>query len=224
MLKGRGGFWRIKSIDRTMSEQPKRVVGALLFPDFELLDIFGPLEMLGVLKDHFEIVVVAEHAGSVPSAQGPECVATFGFEQCPPIDVLLVPGGSGTRKEADNPAMMAFLRTAYPNLEILASICTGAGLLAAAGLIDGRRATSNKMSFEWVVSRGPNVDWVPEARWIEDGNVVTAGGVAAGIDMSLGLVRRLVGEEVAERVAQYTEYDWHTDPTWDPFAKLAGLV
>ncbi len=203
---------------------PLRTVGALLFPGFELLDIYGPLEMFGVLKDHFEVVTLAQSADPVPSAQGPQAVIDRTFEDCGNIDVLLVPGGRGTRREVDNPVVLSFLREAYPQLEHLASICTGSGVLGAAGLLEGRRATSNKLSFEWASSQGSNVQWVPEARWVEDGNVWTSGGVAAGIDMALALIARLCGETVAERTAQYTEYDWHRDAGWDPFAEMAGLV
>jgi transcriptional regulator GlxA family with amidase domain len=151
-------------------------------------------------------------------------VADRGFDDPGHLDVLLVPGGIGTRKEAENPLMTDFLRRTYPGLEYLASICTGAGLLAASGLLDGRRATTNKMAFDWPRSVAPAVAWVPQARWVEDGNILTAGGVAAGIDMALALIAKLAGEETAIAVAQGTEYEWHRDAAWDPFARLAGLV
>ena len=202
----------------------KRTVGALLFPDFELLDIFGPLEMLGVLKDHFEVVLLGETGEPIKSAQGPRSIIDRSFAECGEIDVLLVPGGMGTRTGINHPALLRFLRETYPSLEVLGSICTGSGLLAAAGLLEGRRATSNKKAFAWASSQGNNVDWVAQARWVEDGNIFTASGVAAGIDMSLALIARLVDEATAEKIAEYTEYDWHRDAGWDPFAQLAGLV
>ena len=124
----------------------------------------------------------------------------------------------------NNPALLQFIRDQYPKLTILASICTGAGLLARAGVLDGRRATSNKRAFKWVVEQGATTTWVAEARWVEDGNVFTSAGVAAGIDMALAVIARLESEEVATRVAQQTEYDWHSDASWDPFAKLNNLV
>ena len=209
-----------------MSKQQQRRIGALLFPAFELLDVFGPLEMFTLLQERglAEIIMVAQQPGSVSSVCGPACIATVGFDNCPDLDVLLVPGGQGTRNQVGNPTVLSFLRRLYPTLEFLASICTGAGLLAAAGLLNGKRATSNKQSFAWVVSQGPHVTWVAEARWVEDGNIITAGGVAAGMDMALRLVERLTGAEMANLTAQYTEYDWHRDPNWDPFARQAGLV
>ena len=202
----------------------KRKVGALFFDRFELLDIFGPLEMFGVVPDRFELITIGQRAASIASAQGPSVMIERTFVDCGQLDVLLVPGGIGTRVEANNPALLQFIRGQYPGLSVLASICTGAGLLARAGVLDGRRATSNKKSFQWVVQQGPNTTWVPEARWVEDGNVFTSGGVAAGIDMALAVIARLESQDVAERAAQHTEYDWHRDASWDPFARLNNLV
>ena len=202
----------------------KRRLGALFFDKFELLDIFGPLEMFGVLPQPYEIVTVGERKPSIASTQGPSVMIERTFADCGQLDVLLVPGGIGTRAEVDNPALLQFIRDQYPGLTILASICTGAALLARAGVLDGRRATSNKRAFKWVVAQGPKATWVPEARWIEDGNVFTSGGVAAGIDMALAIIARLESPEVATGVADHTEYDWHRDASWDPFAKLNNLV
>jgi transcriptional regulator GlxA family with amidase domain len=201
-----------------------RTVGAVLFPGFELLDVFGPLEMFGVLEAHFDIATIGETPEPIASAQGPRVAVDRTFDSPGKLDLLLVPGGRGTRHEADNPVMLDFLTASYPTLEFLASICTGSGVLAAAGLLEGRRATSNKLNFAWASSRGPNTDWQAEARWVEDGNVWTSGGVAAGIDMSLALIARLLGETTAIKVAEGTEYEWHRDAGWDPFAKIAGLI
>lgn len=202
----------------------KRRVGALCFDKFELLDVFGPLEMFGVLSDSFELVTIAETGPSIASTQGPRVVIERSFADAGQMDVLLVPGGIGTRVEVENDELLDFLRRQAPGLEILASVCTGSGLLAKAGLLDGRRATSNKKAFAWAVAQGPRATWVPEARWVEDGNVFTSSGVAAGIDMALAVIDRLVGPEIATRVADGTEYEWHRDSRWDPFAKLHGIV
>ena len=205
-------------------QSEKRTCGAVVFPGFELLDVFGPLEMFGVLPDHFDIVMLGEGDELVPSAQGPRAAIDRSFEAPGRIDILLLPGGIGTRKEVTNSAMLGFLSRIYPDVEYLASICTGSGILAAAGLLNGRRATSNKRAFEWATGNSAAVTWVPEARWVEDGNVFTAAGVAAGIDMSLALIARLLGEDVATEAAQRTEYEWHREAAWDPFARLAGLI
>jgi transcriptional regulator GlxA family with amidase domain len=202
--------------------------GAVLFEGFELLDVFGPLEAFGMLRtrssDDVRIVVVAEQAGPVASAQGPRALADHGFADCPAIDVLLVPGGIGTRKQVVDERMLDFLRRRAESARIVSSVCTGSALLARAGLLDGKRATGNKAVFAWVASQGPAVRWVPEARWVEDGAMWTSSGVSAGIDMALAIVSRIHGAEAAERIATGMEYEWHRDASWDPFARTHGLV
>lgn len=136
----------------------------------------------------------------------------------------MVPGGRGTRTVVTNERLVAALRVHAAEAELVASVCTGAAVLAAAGLLDGRRATSNKLAFDWVRSQGPNVTWVPQARWVEDGNRVTSGGVAAGTDMALYLIAQLHGQDAAERLATALEYRWNADADDDPFAASAGLV
>ncbi len=201
-----------------------RRLGAVLYPGFELLDLFGPLEMFGNMTGSVEIAMVAQQRGLVASAQGPAAVADHGFDGCPPLDLLLIPGGIGTRAELDNPAMLAWLRERVPPAEITMTVCTGAALLARAGLLDGRRATTNKMLFQWVAEQGPRVQWVREARWVEDGPFVTSSGVSAGIDMALAVIARIGGKQTSEILATATEYEWHRDAGWDPFAKMHGLV
>lgn len=202
----------------------KRRVGIVLFPGFETLDAMGPVEMLGMYPDAFDIVTVAELPGSVASAQGLRTGVDVTFDEDGHYDILLVPGGSGTRQEVANSVMIDWLRETSARAEIVTSVCTGAALLAQAGILNGKRATTNKISFAWVVSQGPTVDWVPEARWVEDGGVMTSSGVSAGMDMTLALIERLLGEEAAENAALWAEYTWHRDKDNDPFAKAAGLV
>ena len=108
--------------------------------------------------------------------------------------------------------------------EIVASVCTGSAILAKAGLLDGRPATSNKQAFTWVKKQGPKVEWVKQARWVEDGKFYTSSGVSAGIDMSLAVIARILGIDVSESLALATEYEWHRDSSWDPFAEAHGLV
>jgi transcriptional regulator GlxA family with amidase domain len=207
-----------------MTDTRTRRLGALLFPGFELLDLFGPLEMFGHLTGAVEIVTVAQTAGPIRSAQGPAAVAAHGFADCPPLDMLLVPGGFGTREEVGNPALLEWLRHRAAQAEVTMSVCTGSALLARAGVLDGRRATGNKMFFQWVTEQGPRVEWVRAARWVEDWPFATSSGVSAGIDMALAVIAKLFGPELADRLAVAAEYDWHRDPAWDPFAKLHGLV
>jgi transcriptional regulator GlxA family with amidase domain len=207
-----------------MAEVSNRRLGVILFPEFELLDVFGPLEMFGMLQGSLEIALVAQQSGHVRSAQGPEVVARYGFGDCPHLDLLLVPGGMGTRAEAENPRMLEFLQQRVTEAEVAMTVCTGTALLARAGSLDGKRATTNKMFFQWVAEHGPAVKWVKEARWVEDGKLVTSSGVSAGIDMALAVIARLYGPQTSENLAVAAEYEWHRDAGWDPFARIHGLV
>lgn len=202
----------------------QKTVGVLLFPEFQLLDVFGPLEAFGHAKDWFRVLTVAERPGPVTSSQGPRVIADHGFSDCPPLEILLVPGGMGTRREVNNPALVDWIARTARGAETATSVCTGAALLARAGVLDGRRATSNKRSFGWVVEQGPKVEWVRQARWVDDGHVVTSSGVSAGIDMTLHLIGRIAGPTARDEVATRMEYEWHSDPTHDPFAKVWGLA
>jgi transcriptional regulator GlxA family with amidase domain len=208
--------------EKCMTTPRVRTLGVVLFPEFELLDVFGPLEVFGnrLMRDTYRVLLVAEHAGSVASAQIARAIADHGFDDCPPLDVLLVPGGGGTRREVENAALLAWLRARAADAELVTSVCTGAALLARAGVLDGRRATTNKFAFDWVVSQGPQVEWIHRARWVEDGKFVTSSGVSAGIDMALHVVARTVDAERAEMVARLMEYTAHTDADDDPFAAL----
>jgi putative intracellular protease/amidase len=194
-----------------------RTLGAILYEDFELLDLYGPLEMFGCLGPELRIETVAHRPGPVRSAQGPETVARYGFDDCPELDLLLLPGGIGTLPMLADDALQDFLRARSKTAEATMSVCSGSAILAKAGLLDGRRATSNKVFFSLATGQSEKVSWVPEARWVEDGPFVTASGVSAGTDMALGVIANLYGRERAEAVALVTEYQWHSDPDRDPF-------
>ncbi len=201
-----------------------RTIGAVIFPDFELLDLFGPLEMFGMMREEFSIGLVAQTAGSVASRQGPRSLADHSFEAREAFDIVLVPGGPGTRREVDNTVLTEWLASASEKAELVLSVCTGSALLARAGVLDARKATTNKAAFHTMTGHGPDVIWQREARWVEDGKFFTSSGVSAGIDMSLAVIAKLHGQDMAEKVAQIAEYDWRSDPNWDPFAAVHGLV
>jgi transcriptional regulator GlxA family with amidase domain len=192
-------------------------LGAILYNGFELLDLYGPLEMFGNLKPEIEIITVAEKAEPVPSFQGPQTVAEYDYQNCPPLDLILVPGGFGTIKELGNQAIMSFLKERVPPAKVTMSVCSGSWILAKAGLLDGRRATSNKVYFKMATQQSDQVQWVSEARWVEDGPVFTSSGVSAGIDMSLAVIASLYGEDKAMEIANYTEYVWNKNSDEDPF-------
>jgi transcriptional regulator GlxA family with amidase domain len=196
-----------------------RTLGVLLFDQFELLDVFGPLEMFGMLDEDFTIRLLSEQAAVVASAQGPRSVIDDHFADDRAYDVLLVPGGMGTRREVGNRALLDWLARSADRVQIVASVCTGSALLAKAGLLDGRRATTNKLAFDWVASQGPGVHWERRARWVEEGKFFTSSGVSAGMDMALALIARLHGTERARQAAHWAEYTWNEDSADDPFAR-----
>lgn len=193
-------------------------VEVLLFPGFELLDVAGPAELLSLAGGRFELRFAAAQPGPVASAQGVEMVAAHGLEPDAELCILLVPGGIGTRREVDNAPLLDWLRTASSRAELVASVCTGSALLAKAGVLDGRRATSNKIAFDWAAAQGPRVEWVRRARWVEDGKFFTSSGISAGLDMTLALIARAAGRDLAREAARRAEYVWNEDPANDPFA------
>lgn len=199
-------------------------IGVVLFQDFELLDVFGPLEMYGMAPESFNIHLVAENAGEVASKQGPRSVVDHVFDEDRSYEILLVPGGRGTRAEVDNPRLLEWLRRQSERSEYVTSVCTGSALLAKAGVLNGIRATTNKRAFAWATSQSQQARWVKEARWVEDGKFFTSSGVSAGMDMSLAVIERILGKGTAEQIATWTEYEWHSDASWDPFARVYGLV
>jgi putative intracellular protease/amidase len=199
-------------------------LGAIIFPGFEMLDLFGPLEMFSLLgPDKVRIHMVAEHKGPVITAMGmdiengPKVLAEYDFNDAPPLDMLLLPGGFGSITQLENMAMLSFLAERAKQAQITASVCTGSALLAKAGVLDGHRATSNKQLFALAVAQSDKVEWVEQARWVDDGPVVTSSGVSAGTDMSLAIIQRLFGEEEALTAMEFAEYSWQRDANNDPF-------
>ena len=203
-----------------MAEPVRRSIGALIFDGFETLDLFGPLEMFGTLEDHFVIRLVGETSEPVQSRHGQTVVPDASVRDAERFDMLLIPGGRGTPIENARPSIDRWLVDQSSTAEMVMTVCTGSGLVARNGLMDGYRATTNKMAFDWVAGFGPKVEWVPKARWVEDGKFWTSSGVSAGMDMALAVIEHCLDRAAAERVAKITEYDWHDDAGWDPFSKL----
>ncbi len=137
-----------------------RRIGALIFPGFELLDVFGPMEMFGMLKDDFELDLVGEILGPVTSNQRLTAHTDATTRDGTDYDIILVPGGAGTRREVHNEALLQWITEKSESAEFTLSVCTGSALLAKAGLLDCRRATTNKAAFSWVADQGPKVEWI----------------------------------------------------------------
>jgi putative intracellular protease/amidase len=194
-----------------------RTIGIVLFDNFETLDVFGPVQMWGRLPDHALAFVTAD-GQPVRSSQGSVVVPDWSFASAPQFDVLMVPGGQGTRPLVEDAALLGFVRQQDAGTSWTTSVCTGAAILARAGVLDGRNATSNKRAFDWVKRQGDKVHWHGRARWVEDGKYVTSSGVSAGTDMALALVERLYDRAMADEAAHRAEYQWNDDPLDDPFA------
>jgi transcriptional regulator GlxA family with amidase domain len=206
--------------------------GMLLFPTFQALDVFGPLDIIqsitlnGIGKINLSFISNtlspvstkprSPTMNTTGSDYGYSILPTHTFDNAPPLDVLIVPGGMGTRAP-DLDAHRAFIKRTYPTLKYLITVCTGSALVASTGILDGKNATSNKASWKWVVSQGPNVNWVPRARWTVDGNIWTSSGVAAGIDVTFAYVEELYGKDVADTIMWGMEYERHLDAHRDPF-------
>ncbi|NKB60817.1 MAG: DJ-1/PfpI family protein [Gammaproteobacteria bacterium] len=201
-----------------------RTLAALVFPGFQTLDLFGPLEMLGDLDGEIKITIVGKTSGSVTSVHGQRLSIDRTINQGSDYDLLLIPGGDSALDIAKDGAVANWIVETANRAELVMTVCTGSVLLATTGMLDERRATTNKLDFKQTVPLGPNVNWVAQARWVEDGKFFTSSGVSAGMDMILAAIAHLYGNDTAVNVAEGTEYQWHNDPEWDPFAKRAGLI
>ncbi|KAF2878046.1 DJ-1/PfpI family protein [Massariosphaeria phaeospora] len=214
---------------------PRRI-GVLLFPAFELLDVFGPLEIISVLAGTYQLQLslIAETMDPVStrpllaamnrmnSSVFPEVLPTHTIHNAPALDVLLVPGGLGTRSPFIN-ATLAYIKKTAPQVKYVITVCSGSLLAARAGILDGRTATTNKQSWNSTVKSQPQVNWVPHARWTVDGTLWTTSGISAGIDGVLGWVECVFGEEVARNTTVFMEYNREEDADNDPFAVVSGV-
>ncbi|KAH9926616.1 class I glutamine amidotransferase-like protein [Epithele typhae] len=213
----------------------------LIFPGFEPLDTFGPTEIFQMLSSQRPLTLywissstspaldpvssfvpddVPMPPGMTKHTAGTTIVPTHTLA-APPADVeaILVPGGWGVMSPANAPAV-DYLRATFPKLKYAMSVCNGAEFLARAGILDGRRATTNKALWTHITTAhaATGIKWDKKPRWVQDGNVWTAGGVSAGTDMALGWVAHVWDEELARKIANGAEYEWRNDPNYDVFA------
>jgi transcriptional regulator GlxA family with amidase domain len=183
--------------------------GILIFDDAEELDFVGPWEILtaaaAVVKGG-RVVTIAERSGPVRCAKGLRVLPDHTFADAPPLDVVLVPGGQGTRREVSNPALIEWLRKAGERCRWVTSVCTGSLLLHEAGFARGKRVTTHWAFVKALQERG-DVTVLDGPRYVRDGNVVTSAGISAGIDMALWLVGQLESPEIARNVQRYVQYD-----------------
>lgn len=196
-------------------QSPKAELSVLLYPGFETIDAMGPVEMFGNLRD-FSMRFASLEGGVVKSAQGlPVMTEKFEMENASPL--LLVPGAAPAFLPKD-PRFFEMLKSAAQKADHVLTVCTGSLLVAKTGLLNGKKATSNKKALPMVMKAVPQVDWQKKARWVVDGRFYTSSGISAGMDMALGFIADRFGEEEARRIAGFTEYRRIEDPSNDPFA------
>lgn len=191
----------------------QRHLALLVFDDVEVLDFAGPFEVFSVTQwqsetKPFQVSLVAEKPGPVIARNGFSINPHYRLHDHPPADIVLVPGGLGTRREMHNPVVLDWLRKQAQTTELVLSVCTGSLVLGAAGLLDGIEATTHYLRFDLLRQAAPRCVVHEHQRVVDAGKVVTSGGIAAGLDMSFYVVARLLGKDVAVETAKYMEYHW----------------
>lgn len=188
-----------------------RRVGILVFDDVEVLDFAGPFEVFAVTAElagqqHFKTVLVGAQDRVYTAVNGMKVLPNDTFADGHAYDLLVVPGGFGTRALVHDAQVMAWVKAQAARAEVVMSVCSGALVLATVGLLEGRRATTHHEVMHELAAVSPRITCVHDQRYVDEGAVVTCGGISAGIDGSLHLVRRLLGDEAAARTAAYMEY------------------
>jgi transcriptional regulator GlxA family with amidase domain len=199
----------------------QRNVAVLLFDDAEVLDFAGPFEVFSVTgkrdsSDPFNVYTVAEKP-IIHARNNLTITPTYTLETCPQPDILVLPGGGGkrpdgtlfgTRREKNNTRLLEWIRHTSQHTELILSVCTGALLLAKAGMMDGLRATTHHRALEELQSDAPTATVVDNERIVDNGKIIFSGGISAGIDASFHVITKLLGSEVAKETSSYMEYDW----------------
>jgi len=195
-----------------------RTVGILIFDDVEVLDFCGPFEVFASARRPgteerderrlFDVCIIAQEERTIHCRGNLLVQPHFTIENHPPLDIILIPGGHGTRRERDNQVVLDWIAAQDRQAEITTSVCTGAFLLAALGLLDGHAATTHWGSIDWMREHHPAVEMREDVRFVDEGPIITSAGVSAGIDMALHIVERLHGPEIAAETARGMEYDW----------------
>ena len=181
----------------------------------EILDFCGPFEAFSVAgkKDgekHFQVFTAAENKAPLLTANGLSVNPDYDFSDCPQADILVIPGGWGSRAAMKNKSVLGWLTKESKTAEIVMSVCTGALILGRAGLLDGLAATTYHTAFDLLAEAAPDTEQRPGERFVDNGKVITSAGVSAGIDAALYVIGRLLGPDVAKGTADYMEYNWIT--------------
>lgn len=196
-------------------------IAIVLFDDVEVLDFAGPFEVFSItgkrkIGEPYEVFTVAEKE-TIAARNQVMISPTYTFANCPTPNIFLIPGGGGyhadgkpfgSRKEMHNPVMLEWIKQQNANVELVLSVCTGALILAKAGLLHGLEATTHFLAVDSLREIAPETKISPEKRFVDNGRIVLSAGVSAGIDMSFHVVEKLQGKEVALESARYMQYDY----------------
>ena len=190
-----------------------RRVALFVFDDAEVMDVAGPFEVFSVAGrrhglEPFSVSLVAERPGMVTLRNGFRVEPHATLDRTPPPELLIIPGGMGTRREMHNPVVLDWIRRSAASAELVLSVCTGALLLGRAGLLDGLEATTHHGALDLLREAAPEARVREGVRFLDNGRIVVSAGISAGIDMSLHVGERLLGEDLAEETASYMEYHW----------------
>jgi transcriptional regulator GlxA family with amidase domain len=191
----------------------QRLVAILVFNDVEVLDFCGPFEVFSVTGRNsdprpFRVVLVSEKVGPIVARNGLSVNPDYTLENCPRADLILVPGGQGTRLLMHNERVVDWVRERAASAELVLSVCTGALILGKAGLLDGLSATTHHGALDLLRQTASRTIVLENTRFVDNGRVITSGGIAAGIDMSLHVVARILSPEAAAETARHMEYPW----------------
>lgn len=196
-------------------------VGILIFEDVEVLDFCGPFEVFSITTSEgqagddaqlYEVHVIAETGDIVRCRNGLRVQPHYSIDQHPDLDIVVVPGGRGTRRELSNPHVLAWIKAQSEHVALMTSVCTGSFLLATNGMLDGKSATTHWASIDWLRETFPSITVRDDQRYVDEGRIITSAGVSAGIDMALQVVGRMHGPAVARQSARHMEYDGWTWP------------
>lgn len=187
-------------------------VGIFLFNDVEVLDFTGPFEVFSVTEADkektFTVYTVSQNGEMITARNGLKVQPDYSIEDLPPIDILIIPGGKGVREnEVKNETIINWVRQQMKEVKLMTSVCTGALLLAKAGLLEGLQATTHWASIQTFKKDFPNVEVMENVKFVDEGHIITSAGISAGINMSFHIVKNLLGVEVAEETAKSMEYD-----------------
>ncbi len=194
------------------------IVGILIFDDVEILDVTGPFEVFAVTRlnekqrlqqsSPFKVYLISETKKQILAIGGLRLTPDVTISECPELDLLIIPGGWGTRKESKNKILLNWIGNQFTNDRLIASVCTGSSLLGKAGLLDGRDATTHWRAFDFLQESAPKARILKDVRFTLTEPIFTSAGISAGIDLALRIVSHLFGTEVGQATARHMEYPY----------------